>query len=87
MLTDDHPAFPGGHQAMTQAVAALRQVLATAGPVNHLWVSHGLVMPFIYMSVVDGIPPAEWTMERARAIGAADYATGFHVRIPLPGDR
>jgi broad specificity phosphatase PhoE len=83
MLVDDDPAYPGGHTVLAQAVAALRRVLLTAGPVNHLWVSHGLVMPFISMSIVEGIPPAAWTMERARAIGAADYATGFHVRLPL----
>ena len=83
MLTDDDPAYPNGHQVMARAVASLRHFLAQAGPVNHLWVSHGLVMPFIYMSIVDGISPSEWTMERARHIGAADYATGFHVRLPL----
>lgn len=84
MLVDDHPAAPGGHRAMAQAIAALRRVVATAGPVNHLWVSHGLVMPFIYMGVVEGLAPEAWTLERALAIGAADYATGFHVRVPLP---
>jgi hypothetical protein len=84
MLTDGDPAAPGAHARITRAVAALREALAKAGPVNHLWVTHGLIMPFLRLGVVEQVPAGEWTVERARAVAGAGYAGGFHVRLSLP---
>ena len=83
MLADDHLAFPGGHQRLRAAIAALQHVLATEGLVNHLWVSHGLMIPFIWFGVVEKVPPQEWSVERALAVPVFTYATGFHVRVPV----
>lgn len=83
MLVDDDPAFPAGHQRLCAAVANLRRVLATEGLVNHLWVSHGLVMGLLRLGVVENVPASEWTMERIFANGVFDYAAGFHLRVPV----
>lgn len=86
IVEDDAEIVAGGRAAMAERVAALRRILATGGPANHLWVSHAPVMPFIYMGVVERREPAAWTYERATAIGLFDYAGGFSARVMVDGD-
>jgi len=83
ILEDGAPAAPSGRRRILSNLASLRETLATGGLVNHLWVSHGLVMPFIYLGLVDQLSAEEWTLERALGVGRFAYAAGFHLRVPI----
>jgi hypothetical protein len=85
IAADDASLVEGGRNAMAARVEALQRALAADGPVNHLWVSHAPVMPFIRLGVIECLPPEQWTAERAIAIGLFDYARGFSERVVVDG--
>lgn len=64
------------------------QILHSESAANHLWVSHAPVMPFIFMfmGIVEGLPPEQWTSDRAVAISLFDYATSFSARVRVGPD-
>jgi hypothetical protein len=81
VLNDDREAVAGGRQGMSRRVEALRERLWGMEPVNMLWISHTLVMPFLHLTLVDGLEPTAWTMADVLSVPAFGYAEGFSHRF------
>ena len=82
-LTADDLGFVGfGRTQIAAHLAYLRDRLAREAEADHLWVSHGLVMPFFYLGLVEGLPPEQWTYERMLDAPRYSYVEGFYLRLP-----
>lgn len=84
IIVEAEAGLGGGKAVVVAQAEARRKVLVTSGTINHVWVSHGLLMPFMSFGLVDGPPPETWTLARLHALGRYDDARGFAVRLPLP---
>jgi broad specificity phosphatase PhoE len=84
IVEDNSVVVRGGRDTIARQMEELRGFVAEAGVVNHLWVGHAPVMPFIYLALVAGLPPEEWTVEGALRWGMFDFARGFSVQSALP---
>jgi hypothetical protein len=88
VIDDDQLAVDGGRAGIARRVQRLRARVDELGPINLLWVTHGLLMPFLHLSFVSGRKPESWTMEDVLATGSRgfyDYAEGFSHRLSVAG--
>ncbi len=88
VLADNRAAVAGGRGGVAERVLRLRERLGQLPPGNVLWVSHGLLMPFLHLTLIDGIEPDGWTLEHILAVGAGGgfgYAEGFAYNVLTRG--
>jgi len=81
VLADRADAVEGGRAGVTAQVRALQARLAALPPVNLLWLSHGLLLPFLYSTLIEGVLPESWCAADLQAIPAFGYAEGFSLRL------
>jgi hypothetical protein len=84
IVEDNAVVVRGGRAGIARQMVELRAVLDSAGLVNHVWVGHAPVMPFIYLALVAGLPPEEWTTGDALRWGMFDFGQGFSAEVALP---
>lgn len=82
VLEDDREAIDGGRACIARRVLRLRELLAESPPSTLIWVTHGLLMPFLHLTLVDGVEPAEWCAAHLEHLRPFDYAEGFSLRLP-----
>jgi hypothetical protein len=83
VLTDDRAAIDGGRACITRRVLRLRELLAESPPGTLIWLTHGLLMPFLHLTLVDGVEPADWRTAHLERLRLFDYATGFSLCLPV----
>jgi hypothetical protein len=80
VVEDNTAAVADGRAGMMRQVLRLRERLVEQRPVNLLWLTHGLVMPFLYLTLVEGIEPEAWQIDHVLAVRAYSYTEGFSHR-------
>jgi hypothetical protein len=83
IVEDNDVVVRGGRSAIVQQMQELACLLGEAGVVNHVWIGHAPVMPFIYLALVGGLAPQEWTVEGAMRWGMFDFGRGFSAQVAL----
>lgn len=88
VVDDNQQAVADGRAGIVRRVRRLRARVGALGPINLLWVTHGLLMPFLQLSFVSDREPDSWTLDDVLATGSRGfygYAEGFSHRLPVAG--
>ena len=81
VVEDNTAAVAGGRAEVARRVLHLRERLSEQPPHNLLWLTHGLLMPFLYLTLVEGVAPDEWQAEHVLSVRPFSYAEGFSHRV------